>query len=234
MTAATSLIPGLEEIIRGGDPKRRADAARRIADLFLQGAANFRAEHIDLFDGVLIGLVPQTEIAARAELAERLSLLTNAPRGLVGQLAREDEIVIAGPLLRRSPLIDEQAMTERPALSPGLTDVIIRRGDRDVVRRTAKNSGAAFSQSGYLALIKRAGQDGVLTLTVGQRDDLSDQHLKDLLAGSIDVIRRRLHDMVKPARQAAIKQAMSDIAGVTAPVDSRRNFEAEQRAILVL
>jgi len=69
MTAATSLIPGLEEIIRGGDPKRRADAARRIADLFLQGAANFRAEHIDLFDGVLIGLVPQTEIAARAELA---------------------------------------------------------------------------------------------------------------------------------------------------------------------
>jgi uncharacterized protein (DUF2336 family) len=249
MTAATSLIPGLEEIIRGGDPKRRADAARRIADLFLQGAANFRAEHIDLFDGVLIGLVPQTEIAARAELAERLSLLTNAPRGLVGQLAREDEIVIAGPLLRRSPLIDEQAlieiartksqehllaMTERPALSPGLTDVIIRRGDRDVVRRAAKNSGAAFSQSGYLALIKRAGQDGVLTLTVGQRDDLSDQHLKDLLAGSIDVIRRRLHDMVKPARQAAIKQAMSDIAGVTAPVDGRRNFEPAQRAILVL
>jgi uncharacterized protein (DUF2336 family) len=249
MTAATSLIPGLEEIIRGGDPKRRADAARRIADLFLQGAANFRAEHIDLFDGVLIGLVPQTEIAARAELAERLSLLTNAPRGLVGQLAREDEIVIAGPLLRRSPLIDEQAlieiartksqehllaMTERPALSPGLTDVIIRRGDRDVVRRAAKNAGAAFSQSGYSALIKRAGQDGVLTLTVGQRDDLSDQHLKDLLAGSIDVIRRRLHDMVKPARQAAIKQAMSDIAGVTAPVDSRRNFEPAQRAILVL
>ena len=159
MTAATSLIPGLEEIIHGGDPKRRADAARRIADLFLRGAANFRAEHIDLFDGVLIGLVPQTEIAARAELAERLSLLTNAPRGLVGQLAREDEIVIAGPLLRRSPLIDEKAlieiaraksqehllaMTERPALSPGLTDVIIRRGDRDVVRRAAKNAGAAF------------------------------------------------------------------------------------------
>src|SRR5258705_8835535 len=249
MTAATSLIPGLEEIIRGGAANRRAEAARRIADLFLQGAANFRAEHIDLFDGVLIGLVPQTEIAARAEVAERLSPLTNAPRGLVGQLAREDEIVIAGPLRRGSPLIDEQAlieiartksqehllaMTERPALSPGLTDVIIRRGDRDVVRRTAKNSGAAFSQSGYLALIKRAGQDGVLTLTVGQRDDLSDQHLKDLLAGSIDVIRRRLHDMVKPARQAAIKQAMSDIAGVMAPVDNRRNFEPAQRAILVL
>ena len=112
MAAATSLIPGLEEIVRGDDPKRRADAARRIADLFLQGAREFRAEHVDLFDGVLIGLVPHTEITARADLAERLSLLANAPRALVGQLAREDEIAIAGPLLRRSPVIDEQALVE--------------------------------------------------------------------------------------------------------------------------
>ena len=85
-------------------------------------------------------------------------MVANAPRNLVGQLAREDEIVIAGPLLRRSPVIDEQAlieiardkgqehllaMTERPALSPGLTDVIIGRGDREVVRRTAGKTGAS-------------------------------------------------------------------------------------------
>src|SRR5260370_7406451 len=108
MTAATSLIPGLEEIIRGDDPERRADAARRIADLFLQGAANFRAEHIDLFDGVLIGLVPHTEIAPPADLAERLSLLTNAPRALVGHLAREHEIAIAAPFLPPSPSIAAQ------------------------------------------------------------------------------------------------------------------------------
>ncbi len=249
MAAATLLIPGLEEIVRGDDPKRRADAARRIADLFLQGAANFRAEHVDLFDGVLIGLVPHTEIAARVDLAERLSLLANAPRTLVGQLAREDEILIAGPLLRRSPVVDEQAlieiaraksqghllaMTERPVLSPDLTDVMIGRGDRDVVRSTAKNAGAKFSSLGYSTLIRRAGQDGVLTITVGQRDDLSDAHLKELLAGSIDVIRRRLFDVVKPARQAAIKQAMVDITSLIAPVDGKRNFEPAQRAILTL
>jgi uncharacterized protein (DUF2336 family) len=249
MTAATSLIPGLEEIVRGADPKRRAAAARRIADLFLQGASSFRAEHVDLFDGVLLGLVPHTEITARADLAERLSLLKNAPRGLVGQLAREDEILIAGPLLRRSPVLDEQAlieiargkgqdhlmaMTERPALSPALTDVMIGRGDRDVVRKTAKNAGAAFSHAGYSTLITRAAQDGVLTLAVGQRADLSEQHLKQLLEGSIDVIRRRLFDVVKPARQAQIKQAMSGITGAMAPVESRRNFEPAQRAILAL
>ena len=249
MAAATSLIPGLEEIVRGDDPKRRADPARRIADLFLQGASGFRAEHVDLFDGVLIGLVPHTEISARADLAERLSLLANAPRTLVGQLARENEITIAGPLLRRSPVIDEPslveiaraksqehllAMTERPTLSPALTDVMIGRGDRDVVRSAAKNAGAQFSPGGYSTLVKRAAQDGVLTITVGQREDLSDAHLKELLAGSIDVIRRRLFDVVKPARQAAIKQAMTSIDSLIAPVDSKRNFEPAQRAILAL
>src|SRR5450432_2236412 len=112
MTVATTLIPGLDEIVRNGDPKRRAEAARGIAELYLQGAAKYRPDHIDLFDGLLIDLVPHTEPVARAELAERLSNLANAPRKLVGQLAREDEILIAGPLLRRSPVIDEAALIE--------------------------------------------------------------------------------------------------------------------------
>jgi uncharacterized protein (DUF2336 family) len=248
MTPATALIPGLDEIVRGGDPERRADAARRISELFLQGAASFGADHVDLFDGVLTSLVPHTELEARADLAERLSLLANAPRALVGQLAHEDEIAIAGPLLRRSPVIDEKmlieiagekgqghllAMADRPALSADLTDVMVSRGDRDVVRRTAGNAGAAFSSDSYSTLIKRAGQDGVLTIKLGQRDDLSSDQLKELLTGSIDVIRRRLLTVVKPERQTAIKQAMVAISGPTERAE-KRDFTQAQRTVLAL
>jgi len=249
MTTAAALIPELEDIVRRGDPKRRADAARRVSELFLQGAASFRADHVDLFDGVLTSLVPHAELAARANLAEQLSLLSNAPRGLVGQLAQEDEIAIAGPLLRRSPVIDERtlieiaeakgqghllAMTERPALSSDLTDVIVRRGDREAVRGAAGNAGAVFSSDGYSTLIKRAGQDGVLTLKVGQRDDLSAQQLKDLLSGSVDVVRRRLFEVVRPVRQMAIKRAMNEISGVMERVESSRDFAQAQRTVLAL
>ena len=248
MSTVTALIPELDEIVRSGDPKRRAEAARRLGELFLQGARNFHPDHVDLFDGVLTSLVPHAEIAARADLAERLSRLANAPRGLVGRLAHEDEIAIAGPLLRRSPVLDEpvlveiarekgqghlSAMTERPKLSPDLTDVIIRRGDRDVVRRAAGNAGAMFSPGGYSTLIKRAGQDGVLTIKLGQRDDLSAEQLEHLLNGSIDVIRRRLLRMVKPERQTAIKQAMSAIAAVTERAEGR-DFALAQRTVLAL
>jgi uncharacterized protein (DUF2336 family) len=249
MTVATSLIPGLDEIIRHGDPKRRDEVARRISELFLVGAANLRSDHVDLFDGILIDLVPHAELATRAGLAERLSVLGNAPRAVVGQLAREDDILIAGPLLRRSLVIDEGAlleiasvkgqghllaMSERPTLSPDLTDVIVRRGDREVVRSAAGNAGALFSQTGYSALIRRAGQDGILTLKVGQRDDLSDEQLKDLLAGSVDVVRRRLFEAVKPARRSAIRQAMSAISGEPERVESHRDFTPAQRTILAL
>jgi len=51
-------------------------------------------------------------------------------------------------------------MSERPTLTPGVTDVIVRRGDREVVRRAAGNAGALFSQAGYSMLITRASQDG--------------------------------------------------------------------------
>jgi len=160
-----------------GDPKRRAEVAHRITELFLLKFAGLRSDHVDLFDGILT-----------ADLAERLSVLGNAPRALVGHLAGDDDITIAGPLLRRSAVIDEGALieiartrgqghllaiSERPKLSADLTDVIVRRGDRDVVRQAAGNAGALFSKAGYSALIKRAGRDGVLTLTVGRRDDLS-------------------------------------------------------------
>jgi uncharacterized protein (DUF2336 family) len=249
MALAPSLIPGLDDIVKNGDPKRRADAARKISELFLAGAAQFGPAHVDLFDGILTGLVPHTEIAVRVDFAERLSLLGNAPPALAGQLAREDEILVAGPLLRRSPVIVESAlieiarmkgqghllaMSERPKLPAGVTDVIVRRGDREVVRRVAGNAGAQFSQTGYSSLIKRAGGDGVLTLTVGQRDDLSGPQLKELLAGSVELVRRRLFEVARPDKKAAINHAMIEIIGAPKQSAIRRDFAPAQRAILAL
>ncbi|MGJ4919330.1 DUF2336 domain-containing protein [Bradyrhizobium oligotrophicum] len=246
MTPATALIPGLGRIVRQGHAERGLEATRRIADLFFEDATKLRPEHINLFDGLLIDLVPFADLPTRIDLAERLSRLLRAPRAVVSRLARDDEVAVAGPLLRRSLVLDDPvliaiardksqghllAMAERTRLSADMTDVLVRRGDRDVVRRTAANDGAAFSPRGYAALIHRASSDGVLTLTVGRRDDVSDDHLRQLLAGALDVVRRRLFDVVPPDKQARIKQALADAAQAT---DSTRNFVPAQRTILSL
>lgn len=249
MTVATSLIPGLDDIVKRGDPRRRGEVARAISELFFQDSAKLRPELIDLFDNLLIDLVPHVELASRADLAERFSHLNNAPPHLVGQLARENEISVAGPVLRRSPVLDDAALveiarlkgqghllalTERPALSPVVTDVLVERGDRDVVRRAAGNAGAVFSPGSYSELIKRAAQDGVLTLKIGQRNDLSGENLKRLLDGTLDVIRRRLSSVVNPARQVEIKRAMDAIEEARLPPGPQRDFSAAQRTVLAL
>jgi hypothetical protein len=58
--------------------------------------------------------------------------------------------------------------------------------------------------------------------------------LKDLLAGSIDILRRRLFEVVKPGRQLAIKQAMSEISGIPEKIESRRDFAPAQRTVMAL
>jgi uncharacterized protein (DUF2336 family) len=246
MAEANLLIPGLEDIVRNGDPKRRGEAVRKISDLFLQGASRFHASHVDLFDGILTSLVPQTEVEARSALAERLSALGNAPPQLVAMLVRDEDILISGPLLRRSPVVDEPtlvdiarekgqphllAISDRPTLGPRLTDVIVRRGDRDVIRRVAGNTGAAFSQLGYTGLIRRASDDGVLAVTVGQRGDLAPEQLKHLLAQSVEVVRRRLFDAAAPELRSAINRAMQDISGTPKHLALVRDFATAQRSV---
>ncbi|HEY4203432.1 MAG TPA: DUF2336 domain-containing protein [Xanthobacteraceae bacterium] len=249
MATATYPIPELQDIARSVAPARRAAAIRQISELFVQGSELFGADHVALFDGILLGLLPQTEIAARAELAERLATLVNAPPRLVGELARADQIAVAGPLLRSSPLIVESvlvelarsrgqdhllAISERQMVSAAVTDLVIRRGDRDVVRRLAGNAGAQFSEAGYGGLLKRATDDGMLAIAVGQREDLSASQLNELLATSVDLVRRRLFAQATPSRKAVIAQAMTTLSeGKVRPV-VRRDFTSAQRAIIAL
>ena len=89
MTVATTLIPGLDEIVRNGNPERRAEAARRIAEMFLQDAAHLRPHHVDLFDGILIDLVvrhsdfdvliPSHSRIGKLSSGTRISMLLGTP-----------------------------------------------------------------------------------------------------------------------------------------------------------
>ena len=249
MAAAFSLIPELDDIVKNGSPEARAAAIERISALFLQGADQFGTGHVAIFDDVLTGLVPASEIEARVALAEQLADLRNAPPGLMRHLAREDEVRVAGPVLSRSPQIDDATLIEiarmkgqphlaalatRAMLPSAVTDVIVRRGERDVVRIVARNSGARFSSTGYSGLIKRAADDGVLAQAVGQRSDISPGQLRELLATSVDMVRRRLFEAAQPERKAAINKAMREIAGAPKEQSTQRDFAFAQREVLSL
>lgn len=247
--AAVFPVPELDDIVAQADPARRAEVARRISDLFVQGASTFRSEHVALFDGVLLKLVGDSDVEIRCELAQRFCSLSNAPPALIAHLAHDEDIGIAGPLLRRSALIDDptlvelarsrgqmhlMAIAERATIATPVTDVILRRGDRNVLRKVAGNAGAAFSTTGFNGLIRRATQDDMLAVAVGGRSDLPPLHLKGLLACATEAARRRLIETARPSTRIAINRAIRDLAGEPTTPVMRRDFAPAQRTVAAL
>ena len=59
------------------------------------------------------------------------------------------------------------AIAQRKSLSEAVTDVLVERGDRDVVHSVVRNAGARFSDAGFRMLVKRSTGDDALATEVG-------------------------------------------------------------------
>jgi uncharacterized protein (DUF2336 family) len=247
MGAALSLIPELEDVIARGSRRKRAETLQRITALFLNGASQFGDAHVDLFDTVLGRLIEEIESKARAELANRLAPIDNAPRKLMLTLAHDDDIAVAGPVLKLAPRLQEvdlvdlaqtksqahlQAISTRQMLGEAVTDVLVRRGDRDVARSVAANRSACISETGFFRLVKRAESDGILAEQVGLRPDIPPQMFRELLERATAVVHRRLLASASPELKAEIRQVLARISQEVGARGGKRDYGAAQRVVL--
>lgn len=234
MVAVPSLIPELEEVVQHGSPERRAETVKRIATLFLSSADRFSEDHVGLFDCVLGRLIEEIETKAKAELSQRLAPVPNAPPEVVLTLARDDDIAVAGPVLLRSERLAENDLVElartkgqdhllaisgRRTMGPALTEMLVRRGDRNVVRKVAANRQAQLSETGFCSLVQRAERDGILAEKVALRPDIPPHLFRQLLTQATQVVRERLLASVK-AKKAEIGRVLtkvSDEVGAAVP-----------------
>ncbi len=249
MDAALSLIPELEEVVQHGSPEKRTEALQRIAALFVDRASSYRNEHVDIFDEVFGLLIEEIETKARAELARRLAPVSNAPVKVLRRLAKDDDIAVAGPVLKLAPRLAEsdlidvaetksqahlQAISGRRALGEAVTDVLVRRGDRDVARRVADNRGARFSQQGFHRLVERAEEDGILAEKVGLRPDIPAPMFRNLLSKATAVVHKRLIAAATPELRAAICDILVKVSTEVGARVGPRDYRAAQRTILSL
>ena len=107
MDAALSLIPELEEVVQHGSREKRTETLQRITALFVNGAGSYNDEHVDVFDDVFGLLIEEIESKARAELSHRLAPVSNAPVKVLRRLANDDDIAVAGPVLKLAPRLAE-------------------------------------------------------------------------------------------------------------------------------
>src|SRR5215470_7048586 len=108
MIPQQSLITELEDAISCGSVDRRIDTLRRVCDLFETGASMYSDEQVELFDDVIGRLAASIEAKARAELSNRLAPIANAPIKVVKNVAADDLIEGAGPVLAQCARLDDE------------------------------------------------------------------------------------------------------------------------------
>src|ERR1700733_8039247 len=172
MSTEQSIIGELETALTSGSSDKRVVTLRRVTDLFLVDAERLSDREVDVFNGVLEHLVKRIEGKALEELSQRLGPVKNAPAGVVRQVAINEDMTIAGPVLTQASRLGDKDLVEiaqskpqahllaisgRSEIDKSVTDVLLQRGNNHVFHKLAENQGADFSKNGFDTLVRRSG-----------------------------------------------------------------------------
>ena len=243
MQQQVSIIAELEEAVRSGSSAKRISTLRQVTDLFLHDAQRLSEDQVKVFDDVLCHLVARVETRVKSELSARLASVENAPSGVIERLASDDQIEVAGTVLAGSSRLTTSTLVEiaktkgqdhllaisgRADLPEAVTDVIVDRGERRVIRNLAGNASARFSDTGYQGMVAHAESDDELTELLGVRIDLPIKFLQR----ATEAVRARLASIAPAELQEEIKRVLKTIA-TTARSDSApsRDFSRAEAVV---
>ncbi len=246
MTMFSSLINEVQDTMVSGLTKRQLRALTRITNLFVAGSGRHSKQQIELFDEVFKTLVAVIELETRVKLARYIATMPDAPATLVRAFAFDEAVAVAAPVLSQSTALSEsdlvanastqgqghlQAIAHRRTISEAITEILIERGEPNVVRTVAKNAGARFSDGSFRELVARAGDDAQLALQVGMRHDIPRHHFLKLLETASAAVcakilsaNRQFADTV----QDAVTEVIDDI-NLEVRNKSRDHAEAKSR-----
>jgi uncharacterized protein (DUF2336 family) len=227
MDAPLAFIQEIDRTIAQSSSERRSTMLRRLTDFFLVNADQYSDDEIAIIDDVFVRLVETIEESSRALLAIRLAPLSKAPPKILNILASDNAIEVSSPILIQSERLDDPSLIDcaktksqehllaislRKTLAEAVTDVLVERGDPQVVLSTAKNPGAKFSNKGFAILVKRSDGDDRLATCVGSRPDIPRQLFEQLLETASEAVRAKL-EAERPAAKQDIHRVVSDVTG---------------------
>ena len=226
MGEVKSFLRDLDEAVSRGTPESRARALWHTTDLMVAG--RYSDDEIWTFGEVIGRLDDEIEVTARAQLAKRLARFEDAPVNIIHKLAFDDSIEVAGPILQQSGRLEPYALvanvctksqshllaiSKRETLEESVTDVLVTRGDPEVVTSVATNNGAQFSEFGFLHMVQRAEGDHILAEHLGLRKDIPRHIFQQLIAKASDDVKQRLQEE-RPEMGEHIQTTVTDVAGV--------------------
>ncbi|MBS0528993.1 MAG: DUF2336 domain-containing protein [Proteobacteria bacterium] len=223
---SANLLDELQTALAHGTVARRVETLRRVTDLFLNDTLDYSDEQITVFDDVFNCLIHQMEASAKSLLSKRLAPVAKAPPQIIHTLAFDDLIEVAAPVLSQSQRLGDDALVEnarsksqahllaistRKVLSGAVTDVLVERGNDEVVQSTVNNPGAQFSEQGFTRLVARAENDDNIAACVGMRPSIPRHHYLKLIAKASAAVRARL-ETANPHRASDVSAVVNEVA----------------------
>src|SRR5436853_1781938 len=104
MSEPKSLLADLEQAVSKGTAESCLRALWHATDILIAGT--YSEEQIWAFGAIIGRLAEEIELGARVRLANKLAPSNNAPLAVINRLASDEEIDVAGPVLRQSERVD--------------------------------------------------------------------------------------------------------------------------------
>jgi uncharacterized protein (DUF2336 family) len=187
---AEALLDQLDDTLSRVSGSRRLVMLRQMTDLFLAGAPTYSEEVSALFDAIIKRLSEGVESRELVELSHRLADANTVASDTVVRLSNSDDVAVAGPVLERSPALSDVdlvriaktkgqghllAIAVRQRVNDVVSDVLIERGNKQVLRKVTGNNGAKISEDSFARLITEAKADKTLAELVKTRPDIPEE-----------------------------------------------------------
>ncbi len=187
---AEALLDELDHTLKRVTGSRRLAMLRQMTDLFLAGASTYSDEVASLFDVIIKRLSEGVELRELAELSHRLADTDTVASDTVVRLSSCDDLAVAGPVLEKSPALSDVdlvriaktkgqghllAIAARQRVNDVVSDVLIQRGNKNVLRKVTGNNGARISEDSFARLIAEAKGDKTLAELVKTRPDIPEE-----------------------------------------------------------
>ncbi|AMJ59519.1 DUF2336 domain-containing protein [Bosea sp. PAMC 26642] len=234
-------------------PDSRRQLLNAVTDLFLldDDPTVLAKEH---YGEIAVHSLSRLEADDRKSYADQVAAVPSLPHEVATTLASDADADVARLVLKLSPVLTDidlaaiavsqsqrhlVAIAERVQLSESLTEILVERGDNNVLQTVSSNEGALFSDTGFDRLLQRGGDDAAVASALAGRSDLTPGRAQRVLRiveqmgdGAVPP-NSRITDAQALARQARqqrleVKLLLSDLAARTRELDDVLIMLAEE------
>ncbi len=235
MSQSSGLLK-LASLAKETSSERRRELLRDITDLYFDNQNTCSEVENEHFGEILSQVTTDMDAEIRKDMAERFAKQKAAPLQLLQQLAN-DEIDIAGPVLRHSPILQDKHLTDvintksqehmraisgRQDLSTEVTSSLVQKGDDETLLKLARNDGAQFDRTSMESMVNRSETVTELQAPLVERHDMPADLMNDMYLFAEQKVRARIlerNEEIDPeVLQQALTQARKQASGKSDPM----------------